>query len=60
MRSKRKYLVTINAKNLSQTLVEGYYVLVGSDLKFVIITVTDVAVIHYFKIKLPSTRGRDT
>ena len=50
------YLATVNAKNLAQTLVEGYYVLMGGDLTTsVIVALTDVAVTHYFKINLRNT-----
>ena len=49
------YLASVNPKNLAQTLVEGYYVLMGGDLPSVIVSLTDIGVTHYFKIKLHNT-----
>ena len=58
-REVSSYLATINVKNLAQTLVEGYYVLMGTELTSVIVALTDVAVTHYFKIKLHSTSNTE-
>lgn len=56
------FLATIDAKHLAQTLVEGYYVLMGSecDMESIVVALTDVAITNYFKIKLPVTRDRDS
>ena len=51
----------MNGKHLAQTLVEGYYVMMGSEwgMDTIVVAVTDVAITHYFKLKLPSTRPKD-
>ena len=51
------FLATLDEKNLAQTLLEGYYLMMGSeDSNCVVVALTSVAVTHLFKLKLPTTR----
>ena len=54
------HLATLNDKDLAQTVVEGYYLLMGSQqgIDNIVVALTDVAVTHYFKLKLPATRDK--
>lgn len=51
------FLSGIDEKHLSQTLVEGYYVMLGStpDGDFIVVALTSMLVTHYFKLKLPTS-----
>ena len=52
------FLTSVKAKDLAQCLVEAYYVLIGSTVPHMVVALTELAVTHYFKVKLPSTRGK--
>ena len=40
------YLVSVDGKKLAQTLVEGYYLLLGGNQKYVVVGLSDVGVTH--------------
>ena len=52
------HLSTVNEKNLAQTIVEGYYCLLGCGVTYIIVALTDIATTHYFKLKLLTTGER--
>ena len=47
------------AKDIAQTLVEGYYTMLGSEFEqtSIVVALTSIEVTHYFKIRLPITRS---
>ena len=47
----------LNGRHLAQTLVEGYYCLLGSGVDSLVVALTSVDITHFFKIRLPATRG---
>ena len=49
---------TAKAKDLAQTLIEGYYALMG-DESSIVVALTNVAVTHFFKLKIPATQDGD-
>ena len=51
------FLSLVDGKHLAQTLVEGYYTMLGRECASVVMALTDVASTHYFKVRLPITRG---
>ena len=56
-KSVSNFIATLDEKNLAQTLIEGYYLMMGSeDLDSVVVALTSVAVTHFLKLKLPTTR----
>ena len=50
-------LHTVSAKDLAQTLVEGYYAVMGSstNITSIVVALTSIEVTHYFKLQLPNT-----
>lgn len=56
------HVTSVEAPNLAQAIVEGYYALLGApqDLQAIVIGLTDIGVTHYFKLKLPTTRNNTT
>lgn len=50
------FLSNVNDKHLAQTLVEGYYTMLGGKCDSIVVALTDIAATHYFKLKLPTTR----
>ena len=53
------FLANVDKKHLAQLFVEAYYLLIGheSSVNTIVVALTSVAVTHYFKLKLPSTRA---
>ena len=50
---------TVVAKDIAQTLVEGYYTMLGSEFEqtSIMVALTSHEATHYFKIRLPITRS---
>ena len=58
-RSVSNFLATLDEKNLAQTLIEGYYLMMRSEeSNCVVVALTSVAVTHFLKLKLPTTRDK--
>ena len=53
------HLRRVNAKHLAQTIVEGYYLMMGSlqQINHVVVALTDVANTHYFRLRLATPTG---
>lgn len=48
---------TLDEKSLAQTIVEGFYLMMGEGCDSIVVGLTNIAVTHYFGLKLPSTRA---
>ena len=46
-----------SGKDIAQTLVEGYYTMLGGDnVTSVVVALTNIQVTHFFRLQLPVTR----
>ena len=57
------YVRTLHVPSLAQTLVQGYYALLGAhkELTSVVVALTDISTTHYFKLRFPlAKRGTRT
>ena len=50
------HITSLNPSHLAQTIVQGYYALLGAS-QDVVLALTDIGTTHYFKLKIPSTRA---
>ena len=50
--------MSVNDKHLAQTLVEGYYALVGNQQRSVVVCLSDVGISHYFKLRLSTGKAK--